>query len=472
MSRASWIGHPLTVVALVVLVVNDHLLKYTWPGFVTGKLSDVAGLIVLPPLLGLVIGRPLPAIAITGIGFTLVKASETGAWLASEAWSLAWGPSLIRADLTDLLALPALYVAWHAARHPVPAGRTVVILLTPAAVLAITATGPEIPYVPPIAFATEVRDGGIIAHVGNDGEYNRPRHFITRDGLSWEEWEGAVTPIPASTSCADDRCFRIVPGRLKVEESRANGPWTTAWELSPEVQDRLVRAYPPDLPQDVQPVESLSVSAIPGVVVVANGADGVAVRDAAGTWRRVGIKDYELDPSATVSVDAPGLYSDLLPKNALLIGIVAGLFALGTGVRSIGFTAGVAVGWVAAWYWLAPRQEFFDLLTGGYPPLYPPPVLLLALFVLPATAFVLMAFFAVMARPPAWIWLVAPVTTGLVWLVIIAPFEAWSAGWIPTYAQASVVAVVLATVVGTMAAVATARYSTPRPRFIGTWPSL
>ncbi|WP_066367752.1 hypothetical protein [Herbidospora mongoliensis] len=471
MSRASWIGHPLTVLALVVLVLNDHLLKYTWPGIVTGKLSDVAGLILLPPLLGLVIGRPLPAIAITGIGFTLVKASETGAWLASEAWSLAWGPSLIRADLTDLLALPALYVAWHAARHPVPAGRTAVILLTPAAVLAITATGPEIPYIPTIAFATEVRDGGIIVHVGRDAEYSRTSHFITRDGRIWEEWEGAVLAIPASSSCAGDRCFRVVPGRLKVEESAAGGAWTAAWEVSPRVQDRLVRAHPPDRPEDVQPVESLSVSAIPGLVVVANGADGVAVRDGVGTWRRVGIDDDELDPSATVSVNAPGLYSALLPENALLIGIVAGLFALGTGVRRLGFAAGVAVGCAGAWYWLAPRDEFNDVLLGGHGMLYPHPLLLLPLFLLPVVAFALMVFFAVMVRPPAWLWPFGLATTGLVWLVIMAPFEAWSADLIPTYDQASVVAVVLATVVGTLAAVVTARYATPRPRSLGHWPS-
>ncbi len=458
------------MLALVVLVVNDHLLKYTWPGFVTGKLSDVAGLVLLPPLLGLVVGRPLPAIAITGIGFTLVKASEGGAWLASEAWSLAWGPSLIRADLTDLLALPALYAAWHAARHPIPAGRTAAILLTPAAVLAITATSPEIPWVPPIAFATEVRDGGIVVHLAQNDGVSPSHSYLTHDGVTWEEWKGAVVGLPTSSSCADGRCFRVVPGRLKVEESVAGGAWTTAWEVSPRVHDRLFRAYPPDRPEDVQPVESLSVSAVPGLVVVANGADGVAVGSATGTWRRVGIDDYELDAAATVSVEAPGLYSALLPNNALLIAIVAGLLALGTGVRRLGFAAGVAVGCAGAWYWLAPRSEFNDLLFDGHGMLWPHPLILAPLFLLPLTALGLMVFFAIMARPPVWLWPFGLVTTGLVWLVIMAPFEAWSADLIPTYDQASVVAVVLATVVGSSAAVVTARYATPRPRSLGFWP--
>lgn len=39
---------PIAVVATALLLVNDHVLKAHWPGFVTGKLSDVAGMIVAP----------------------------------------------------------------------------------------------------------------------------------------------------------------------------------------------------------------------------------------------------------------------------------------------------------------------------------------------------------------------------------------------------------------------------------------
>ena len=40
--------HPLALAALVLLILNDHLLKDLAPGPLTGKLSDVAGLVVLP----------------------------------------------------------------------------------------------------------------------------------------------------------------------------------------------------------------------------------------------------------------------------------------------------------------------------------------------------------------------------------------------------------------------------------------
>ncbi|GAA3121815.1 hypothetical protein GCM10020001_047700 [Nonomuraea salmonea] len=47
--RYAWLCHPVTVAGVLVLLVNDHLLKAAFPGVVTGKLSDVAGLLVAPP---------------------------------------------------------------------------------------------------------------------------------------------------------------------------------------------------------------------------------------------------------------------------------------------------------------------------------------------------------------------------------------------------------------------------------------
>ena len=40
--------HSGFVVALIVVVVNDHFLKAACPGFLTGKLSDFAGLVFAP----------------------------------------------------------------------------------------------------------------------------------------------------------------------------------------------------------------------------------------------------------------------------------------------------------------------------------------------------------------------------------------------------------------------------------------
>ncbi|NUQ77337.1 MAG: hypothetical protein HUU21_27695, partial [Polyangiaceae bacterium] len=90
---ASDLAHPLPIAAVVVLAVNDHLLKGAGilPGWVTGKLSDIAGLFFFPVLLAAVgrgIARALHkndaplraslavvAPLVTGIGFAAVKLS-------------------------------------------------------------------------------------------------------------------------------------------------------------------------------------------------------------------------------------------------------------------------------------------------------------------------------------------------------------------------------------------------------------
>src|SRR6185369_14514364 len=114
----AWLVHPATVLSLVALVLNDHLFKGGFPGPVTGKASDVAGLVLTPPVLAMLAAPHLPArpaalgaVAVTGLGFAVVKTVPAGAVVASGLWSLVVGPSVILADPTDLVALPALGVA-------------------------------------------------------------------------------------------------------------------------------------------------------------------------------------------------------------------------------------------------------------------------------------------------------------------------------------------------------------------------
>jgi hypothetical protein len=47
-TAGSLLLHPVHLGALVTLGLNDHWFKAMWPGPVTGKLSDIAGLVVLP----------------------------------------------------------------------------------------------------------------------------------------------------------------------------------------------------------------------------------------------------------------------------------------------------------------------------------------------------------------------------------------------------------------------------------------
>jgi hypothetical protein len=135
---------PVALGALALLVVNDHLLKAAYPGPLTGKLSDVAGMVFFPILLaagwelgqaavrrwrGPSAGAAVIAIAASGLAFVLVKTTTQGAEAFGWAIGLAqWllvlpvrllgdggvpAPAAARivADPTDLLALPALAIA-------------------------------------------------------------------------------------------------------------------------------------------------------------------------------------------------------------------------------------------------------------------------------------------------------------------------------------------------------------------------
>jgi hypothetical protein len=141
--------HPVTLLAVVVLVVNDWVLKPRFHGGVTGKLSDLAGLAFAPVVLTAAIGlvlhlamrlgarvdpslsrrRLIAAIAATGAGFAAVKLSPAAAeWLVAVLSFVR--PASIYLDRSDLLCLPMLAVAWWIGRDElrrVPLGRPAAI---------------------------------------------------------------------------------------------------------------------------------------------------------------------------------------------------------------------------------------------------------------------------------------------------------------------------------------------------------
>lgn len=45
---APYFFHPLILSSVLLLIVNDHFFKYKFPGLVTGKLSDFAGVFFVP----------------------------------------------------------------------------------------------------------------------------------------------------------------------------------------------------------------------------------------------------------------------------------------------------------------------------------------------------------------------------------------------------------------------------------------
>jgi hypothetical protein len=143
--------HPLALGAIVLLVINDHVLKQTAPGIITGKLSDFAGLAFFPLLLAACaeharIRRGMTTIVAaaiaTAVGFAAVKLWAPAGDLYRVGFAaLQWPfravhvlvttgtlPDLTRvslvADPTDLIALVALAMPVAIARrHAVSTSR-------------------------------------------------------------------------------------------------------------------------------------------------------------------------------------------------------------------------------------------------------------------------------------------------------------------------------------------------------------
>lgn len=141
---------PAVLVALVVLVVNDHALKGAAPAPITGILSGFAGIILVPPMLVAAVELVRPrssacslmpmaiACALVGTGYAAVELLPA----ATEVYRWAWGglqwPGGVAMDLLtgaarhssgivpvaatrdpfDLVAVPALAVPlWVQARR-------------------------------------------------------------------------------------------------------------------------------------------------------------------------------------------------------------------------------------------------------------------------------------------------------------------------------------------------------------------
>jgi hypothetical protein len=131
--------HPVTLLALVILVVNDWVLKpRLGPSAITGKLSDVSGLVAAPLVLTALVGlvllgaqklgarsarirphlthrRLVIAIVATGGVFAAIKLWPRASQWFVDALSVV-RPASVYLDRTDLFCLPALAIAYWIGR--------------------------------------------------------------------------------------------------------------------------------------------------------------------------------------------------------------------------------------------------------------------------------------------------------------------------------------------------------------------
>ena len=130
-NRAFWralhsLAHPISIGAVLILLLNDHWLRHTHPSWLTGKLGDFTWLVFAPFIAALVFAWLIPrrvrhydsivgmvAFGFIGLWFALAKTIPAVYGFTKTAWeSLVGWEGTLRLDPTDLLTLPALLVGW------------------------------------------------------------------------------------------------------------------------------------------------------------------------------------------------------------------------------------------------------------------------------------------------------------------------------------------------------------------------
>jgi hypothetical protein len=321
---SSLFASPVLVGSIAVLLVNDHVLKSAWPGLVTGKLSDVAGVLMLGVLATVVLRRPCAACVAVAVAFGLLKTVPA---VADLAVPVLGGRTLT--DATDLLAVVALIPLWRwMSTGPKPCGSHRVVLKSAAVCAAVLATSATscaesgVQVVGVVGGVIYVEGGGLDSFQSEDG------------GRTWTRAELDRTDVPYSGSksvCDQDGvCFELV-GR-GVERIETNGERSTDFEVSEDEYDNLVGNLGSSCSYDGGLFSSIGTVDAPdgSNVVVTMSEYGVLHRSADGVWTWVDVGELEVGDAATrdplegrISNSGFSVVSVVVTTVVLLAGITA-----------------------------------------------------------------------------------------------------------------------------------------------------
>lgn len=375
------LAHPLTLGAIGLLLVNDHVLRRAWPSALTGKLGDLAWLFFIPLVAAAAVALVLPgrgharaagalAYAIVGIAFTLAKTvpwAHAAVVAAAEAlfgFEVGW-----RRDPTDLIALAGLLasaVLW--VRTPEPrAGRPG--LSAPGwagLVMAMLLTVANSPAPDPGVYCLEALEGEVHAHAA----YSSWRS--TDGGLTWEDAPGALrdacapawgSPVAEPGIVTDPRDaarqYRFAPGQeIELTEDagvtwRIVRPAEVTSEAVLAATRRQVSSW-----AEVRPTPMhAAIDRGTGNAIFAMGHAGVLVHGADGAWREVAVGGYR--PIAVAG--AFDLLRLLVGEMLLALGFALGGFVT---LATRAFDRRKAI-WIAA---LVVAWAIFVLVAFAFPP--------------------------------------------------------------------------------------------------------
>jgi hypothetical protein len=458
------LAHPLSLLAVVLLLLNDHLFRMLWPGWWTGKLGGFAWMFFFPFALTAMLAWMLPqkfsrhgskaaglAFGLTGGIYALAKtwtpfhAGLIAAASSIFGWQVSW-----RVDPTDLAALASLVgAAWllrKTANKPFQQPKQAWLLLGLVGFLTLANS----PMPETGITCLEVRDDGLHAYATyhiyrsetggltwQEARVETPGFHLAREGCS-----PFLNDIPLSFTVPhlleSAVVYRITRGEA-VERSQDGGQtWQLEYQLAPDSE--AMRAYYTlrnhgNAEYFTGPFDAV-IDPASGNLILAMGHSGVLLRQVDGsyTWAAVGIYQYE----------EPGIsqvFFILFPGKVLLAAILGGLGVMLLALHKRRFSFRHVLTGISGLGWLFVVLLLPPALNDGYGQLIVMTTLAVsAILLLPLVLEVLIRAGIASKKLLLQYTLVLFASAVLFFL----PFIAWGLDILPNYRLAQVFAVVLA----------------------------
>jgi hypothetical protein len=311
----SFLSQPISIMAIFLLFLNDHLLRTHFQSWIFGKLGDFSWLFIFPPMLIILLSllfRPkslshsnaigLIAYGFTAFVFTLANLSMLFNTFILDILEIVFGrPAILVSDPTDIFALIALIVSWKMwdqhviEKIPIRRG---VITIPIIALLTIANSG-----LPDYGIFCVNKVDGVLYAASEYEEFKS-----TNGGMSWDPVMDNI-PIGCDDSFfyqedkdikqiqvqSEDRflTYRFeLGGSIELSEDRG----TTWIEVYPQKQNsevektiysaRLYNVIPLEGPIDAVYDEEH------GTITFAMSHQGVLVLDSTGKWNSIAVGEY------------------------------------------------------------------------------------------------------------------------------------------------------------------------------------
>ena len=469
-NRAFWkafqsLTHPLSLLAILLLLFNDHWLRYAHPSWLTGKLGDFTWLLFAPFITGLLFAWIVPrrlnnhikiigmlSIGFIGVWFATAKTIPFVHHLTTETlYAIVGWEGQLRLDITDLLTLPALIISWYIWKNASDSS----VSLKPLGYVALglgllgtMASDGSVYYDRGITCICNSNGLLIIQTRGIGDHYNS--YESSDGGLNWKnnpQWNHVDLP------CSDYSDSLYLPDKLTVFQwtqgqhifvSKDGGEtWKTDYVL--DILQQEVRTayhhYESEFIVDKPGPRSAYFDVASGNVIFAMGWNGVLVRGADANYIWLTVGDYGLDKLFDIPKATQAIFFELwLSFATILLIVITSIYHIRNQFRSCSAILIIIL-------WLGHAVTLFMLLSERYEYVY-----LNGASLTSVASFFGFVFFGI------------PLSIGAVWdiarnfrsvalnialagigngLLFIFPFLLWTQGRIPRYVTAYVFSVML-----------------------------